>query len=90
MRGMHSLNVARTGTPTICLTPGILGGRFREGNIMSVGDKAKDFVQKAAGHAEEFVGKKTDDDELKHQGQKDQVMGEARKKTEDVKDELGK
>ncbi|WP_345375854.1 CsbD family protein [Frondihabitans cladoniiphilus] len=57
---------------------------------MSVGDKAKDFVQKAAGHAEEFVGKKTDDDELKHQGQKDQVMGEARKKTEDVKDELGK
>lgn len=55
---------------------------------MSVGDKAKDFVQKAAGHAEEFVGKKTDDEELTHQGQKDQAMGEARKKTEDVKDEL--
>ena len=57
---------------------------------MSLGDKAKDVVQKAAGHAEEFVGKKTDDEELTAQGQKDQAMGEARKKVEDVKDDLGK
>jgi uncharacterized protein YjbJ (UPF0337 family) len=55
---------------------------------MSLGDKAKDVTQKVAGKAEEFVGKKTDDDELTHQGQKDQVMGEARKTTEDVKDDL--
>ncbi len=57
---------------------------------MSVGDKAKDVVQKAAGHAEEFVGKKTDDEELTHQGQKDQAMGEARKKVEDAKDAVEK
>ncbi|RFA06882.1 hypothetical protein B7R21_17935 [Subtercola boreus] len=44
----------------------------------------------AAGHAEEFVGKKTDDEELTAQGQQDQAMGEARKNVEDVKDDLGK
>ncbi|WP_156364518.1 CsbD family protein [Curtobacterium sp. Leaf261] len=53
---------------------------------MSLGDKAKDLTQKAAGHAEEFVGKKTDDAELTAQGQKDQHMGEARKNVEDAKD----
>lgn len=57
---------------------------------MSLADKAKDLTQKAAGHAEEFVGKKTDDAELTHQGQKDQNMGEARKNIEDVKDEVQK
>lgn len=57
---------------------------------MSLGDKAKDVTQKAAGKAEEFVGKKTDDNELTHQGQKDQAMGEARKNVEDVKDDLAK
>lgn len=54
---------------------------------MSLGDKAKDLTQKAAGHAEEFVGKKTDDAELTAQGKKDQQMGEARKNVEDSKDE---
>ncbi len=56
---------------------------------MSIGDKAKDVAQKAAGKAEEFVGKKTDDAELTHQGQKDQAMGEERLQTEHAKDELG-
>ena len=53
---------------------------------MSIGDKAKDAVQKTAGKAEEFVGKKTDDAELTGQGQKDQNMGEARQQTEKAKD----
>jgi uncharacterized protein YjbJ (UPF0337 family) len=53
---------------------------------MSIGDKAKDAVQKAAGHVEEAVGKKTDDAELTHQGQKDQVMGEGRLDKEKAKD----
>ena len=44
---------------------------------MSLGDKAKDVTQKVAGKVEEAVGKKTDDAELTHQGQKDQVMGVA-------------
>ena len=56
---------------------------------MSVGDKAKDFVQKAAGKAEEAVGKRTDDEELTHQGQKDQHMGEQRLETEKAKDDHG-
>lgn len=53
---------------------------------MSVGDKAKDFVQKAAGHVEETVGKKTDDPELTAQGQKDKAMSEDRLQTEKAKD----
>ncbi|WP_165063196.1 CsbD family protein [Marisediminicola senii] len=53
---------------------------------MSIGDKAKDAVQKTAGKAEEFVGKKTDDAELTAQGQKDQAMGEDRLQTEKAKD----
>ena len=56
---------------------------------MSVGDKAKDAVQKAAGKAEEFVGKKTDDAELTAQGQKDQAMGDDRMETEKAKDDSG-
>ena len=54
---------------------------------MSIGDKAKDAVQKTAGKAEEFVGKKTDDAELTAQGHKDQSMGEDRLQTEKAKDE---
>lgn len=54
---------------------------------MSLGDKAKDATQKAAGKAEEFVGKHTDDEELAAQGQKDQGMGEARMQTEKAKDD---
>jgi uncharacterized protein YjbJ (UPF0337 family) len=53
---------------------------------MSIGDKAKDAVQKTAGKAEEFVGKKTDDAELTEQGHKDQHMGEKRMETEKAKD----
>lgn len=53
---------------------------------MSIGDKAKDVVQKATGKAEEAIGKKTDDAELAAQGQKDQNMGEARLNVEKTKD----
>ncbi len=53
---------------------------------MSIGDKAKDAVQQAAGKAEETVGKHTDDAELAGQGRKDQAMGEARMETEKAKD----
>ncbi len=55
---------------------------------MSLADKAKDATQKLVGKVEEAVGKHTDDDELKHQGQKDQAMGEARLQTEKAKDKL--
>lgn len=53
---------------------------------MSLGDKAKDATQKIAGHAEEFVGKKTDDDELTQQGQFDKAKSEERLDTEKAKD----
>lgn len=53
---------------------------------MSLADKAKDVTQKVAGKVEETVGKHTDDAELTHQGQKDQVMGEARLDKEKAKD----
>lgn len=55
---------------------------------MSLGDKAKDVTQKLVGKVEEAVGKHTDDDELQHQGQKDQAMGETRLETEKAKDKL--
>ncbi|MGN7191201.1 MULTISPECIES: CsbD family protein [unclassified Curtobacterium] len=53
---------------------------------MSLADKAKDVTQKVVGKVEETVGKHTDDAELTHQGQKDQVMGEARLDKEKAKD----
>ncbi len=53
---------------------------------MSTGDKAKDFVQKTAGKAEEAVGKRTDDAELTGQGVKDQNMSQDRLETEKAKD----
>lgn len=68
--------------------PGTLGGTRTKGAVMSLGDKAKDVTQKVVGKAEEAVGKHTDDAELKHQGQKDQVMGEGRLDTEKAKDAL--
>ena len=55
---------------------------------MSLGDQAKDATQKIVGKVEEAVGKHTDDAELTHQGQKDQVMGEARLDKEKAKDHL--
>jgi len=59
---------------------------YAEERTMSIGDKAKDAVQQAAGKAEEAVGKHTDDAELTAQGKKDQGMGEARMETEKAKD----
>jgi len=53
---------------------------------MSLGDKAKDVTQKAAGKAEEFVGEKTDDSELTEQGRFDQNRGEERLNVEKAKD----
>ena len=52
---------------------------------MSLADKARDVTQKVAGKVEEAVGKKTDDAELTHLGQKDQVMGEGRLDKETAK-----
>jgi len=66
--------------------PTFVGTHFTRGDVMSIGDKAKDAVQKVAGKAEEAVGKKTDDAELTHQGQKDQAMSDARLETEKAKD----
>lgn len=55
---------------------------------MSIGDKAKNVVQKTVGKAEEAVGKRTDDAELTAQGHKDQSMGAARQNVEKTKDAL--
>ncbi|MFB9376299.1 CsbD family protein [Kineococcus gynurae] len=55
---------------------------------MSIGDKAKNVVQKTVGKAEEAVGRKTDDPELTAQGLKDQSMGEARQNVEKAKDQI--
>lgn len=57
---------------------------------MSVGDKAKNVVQQTVGKVEESVGKRTDDEELTHQGQKDQNMGDARQKIENDKESTEK
>lgn len=57
---------------------------------MSIGDKAKNAVQQGVGKAEEAVGKHTDDEELTHQGQKDQDMGESRQNVEQAKDDVEK
>ena len=56
---------------------------------MSIGDKAKDVVQKIVGKAEAFIGEKTNDDELKVQAQKDLKMSEERLQAEKAKDAAG-
>lgn len=53
---------------------------------MSLADKAKNAAQDVAGKVKETVGDKTDNHDLKREGQKDQAAAEAKKTGENVKD----
>ena len=46
----------------------------------------KNAAEKAAGKAKEALGNATDNDRLKAEGQKDQVVADAKKVGENVKD----
>ena len=59
------------------------------GRLRGAAVAARSAVQKAAGKAEEAVGKRTDDEELTKQGHKDQHMSDERLQTEKAKDDLG-
>ena len=55
---------------------------------MGLADKAKNAAEDAAGKAKEAVGNATGNDELKHEGQKDQATSSAKDAKENVKDKL--
>lgn len=53
---------------------------------MGIVDKAKNTAEKLVGQAKEVVGDVTNNDELKAEGQKDQVTGSVKNAAENVKD----
>ncbi|OFI37258.1 CsbD family protein [Arthrobacter sp. SW1] len=57
---------------------------------MGIGDKIKNEAEHLAGKAKEAAGKATDNDELKAEGQKEQLAADAKKVAEGVKDEFKK
>jgi uncharacterized protein YjbJ (UPF0337 family) len=57
---------------------------------MGIGDKIKNEAEHLAGKAKEAAGKATGNDELKAEGQKEQVAADAKKVAEGVKDEFKK
>jgi uncharacterized protein YjbJ (UPF0337 family) len=57
---------------------------------MGIGDKIQNTAQGVGGKAKEAAGNATDNDRLKAEGQKDQVVADAKKVGEDVKDEFKK
>jgi uncharacterized protein YjbJ (UPF0337 family) len=57
---------------------------------MGIMDKAKNAAENAEGEAKEKLGEHTGDDEMKHDGQKDQVTSSVKDAGEDVKDALNK
>lgn len=50
--------------------------------------KADGIIDKVAGKVKEAVGKATDNDSLKREGQKDQFKGNVKEKTGDVQRDL--
>jgi uncharacterized protein YjbJ (UPF0337 family) len=54
-------------------------------NTMGIGDKISNAAEDLAGKAKEAAGNATDNDRLKAEGQKDQVVADAKKVGEDVK-----
>lgn len=57
---------------------------------MGMGDKIKNEAENLGGKAKEATGNATDNDSLKAEGQKDQVVADAKKVGEDVKDTFKK
>ena len=47
-----------------------------------------DKLEQAKGHAKEAVGDLTDDDELRREGRRDRVAGNAKEKVEHAKDKV--
>lgn len=55
---------------------------------MSFIDEAKNKAQEVVGDAKEKVGERTDNDELRAEGQRDQTEGKVKGVGEDIKDKL--
>ena len=53
---------------------------------MGVGDKIQNEAENLGGKAKEAAGNATDNDQLRAEGQKDQVVADAKKVGENVKD----
>ncbi|MGN6781684.1 MAG: CsbD family protein [Marmoricola sp.] len=53
---------------------------------MGDGDKLQNMADEKIGEAKEALGKATDDDSLKHEGQKDQSKSDLKQAGEKVKD----
>jgi uncharacterized protein YjbJ (UPF0337 family) len=57
---------------------------------MGIGDKIQNEAENLGGKAKEAAGNATDNDRLKAEGQKDQVVADAKKVGENVKDAFKK
>ena len=57
---------------------------------MGIGDKISNAAEDFGGKAKEAAGNATDNDSLKAEGQKDQVVADAKKVGEGVMDEFKK
>jgi uncharacterized protein YjbJ (UPF0337 family) len=57
---------------------------------MGIGDKFQIETEQLGGKAKEAAGNATDNDRLRAEGQKDQVVADAKKVGENVKDEFKK
>lgn len=53
---------------------------------MGIGDKIQNEAEHLGGKAKEATGNATDNDQLKAEGQKDQVVADAKKVGENAKD----
>ncbi|MET4093994.1 CsbD family protein [Pseudarthrobacter sp. O4] len=57
---------------------------------MGIGDKIQNEAEHLGGKAKEATGNATDNDQLRAEGQKDQVVADAKKVGENVKDAFKK
>ncbi|MCU1521435.1 MAG: CsbD-like protein [Arthrobacter sp.] len=57
---------------------------------MGIGDKIQNQAEHLSGKAKEATGNATDNDQLRAEGQKDQVVADAKKVGENVKDSFKK
>ncbi|MEC5189920.1 MULTISPECIES: CsbD family protein [unclassified Arthrobacter] len=57
---------------------------------MGIGDKIQNEAENLGGKAKEATGKATNNDEMRAEGQKDQVVSDAKKVGENVKDAFKK
>ena len=57
---------------------------------MGIGDKIQNEAENLGGKAKEATGRATDNDRLRAEGQKDQVVADAKKVGENVKDAVNR